>query len=448
MRARILAVIAALLVPFACLPAPAPAASGPTLTYSAHVAGIGWLPDVTSPATAGTTGQSRQMEAIRIGTGLGLTYRAHVANIGWLPWVGPPFVAGTTGQARRMEALQIKLDPEIAVSWSVLCQAHVAGIGWLAPVADGATCGTTGQSRRMEAVRLWLVPRAPTDPTRLVVTADTGIDGNASAVLAAMGREGGSAWVLGDLAYADTSGIEQAYCDWLKARIPAGAQVIPGNHEAQNHDGEWARYAACLPDLWGVSGSYARGHWFVDKGPYRLIGISPGIVLPSGTLTYARGTVEREELKDWIDAGKAAGKWVIVGMHMPCMTVGVHGCASDATLTEMMIGKRVDLILSGHDHNYSRSHQVTGTPSAPVVVDRDGSFVAGAGSVLVTIGNGGHNPRTIGSASWVAAANGTNSTGGFSFGHLSITATSSQLSVTYTPDAGNLGVRDGFSITR
>jgi hypothetical protein len=179
-----------------------------------------------------------------------------------------------------------------------------------------------------------------------------------------------------------------------------------------------------------------------------LIGIAPNIALPSGTLTYARGTVEREELKDWIDAGKAAGKWVIVGMHMPCMTVGVHGCASDPSLTEMLLGKRVDLILSGHDHNYSRSHQVTGTPSAPVVVDRDGSFVAGAGSVLVTIGNGGHNPRTIGSASWVATASGTNSPGGIAFGHLEITATPTAMTARYVADAGNLGVRDGFSITR
>ena len=55
---RIAAILAALALPLVLL-APAQAAV-PTLTYSAHVAGIGWLPDVTSPATAGTTGQDRK----------------------------------------------------------------------------------------------------------------------------------------------------------------------------------------------------------------------------------------------------------------------------------------------------------------------------------------------------------------------------------------------------
>lgn len=94
----------------------------------------------------------------------------------------------------------------------------------------------------------------------------------------------------------------------------------------------------------------------------------------SGTRTYARGTPEREQLKDWVDEAKSAGRWVIVSMHMPCLTVKAHGCASDPTITDMLIGKAVDLILSGHDHNYSRSHQLTGTAAAPVVVDRDGTL--------------------------------------------------------------------------
>ena len=172
--------------------------------------------------------------------------------------------------------------------------------------------------------------------------------------------------------------------------------------------------------------------------------------MPSGTRTYARGTVEREELKDWIDAAKASGKWVVVSMHMPCLTVGAHGCASDSTITDMLIGKAVDLVVSGHDHNYSRSHQLTGTAAAPVVVDRDGAFVAGAGSVFATVGAGGHNARTVASPlpAWAATASGTNSPGGIAFGHLEITATATLLTARYVADAGTRSYADTFVVTR
>ena len=409
---RLAAILAALALPLVVL-APMSSAAPPTLTYGAHVASLGWLPDVASPATAGTTGQSRQMEALRISGGTlagDIEYRAHVANIGWMAWVGPAFTAGTTGQARQLEAVQVRLSGASALTYSVECRAHVANIGWLPWVRDGATCGTTGQGRRAEAVQLRLVarttptatPTATSTPSTttapaadLAVTGDTGIDDPAAAqVLAGMARAR-TALIVGDLAYDPAR--EAEYCAFVRSRIPAGAQLLPGNHEAQDGDGAFSAYTSCLPDLWSVTGSYAEGHWYADRGNMRLIGIAPNIALPSGTRTYARGTVEREELKDWIDAGKAAGKWVVVSMHMPCLTVGSHGCSSDPTITDMLLGKGVDLILSGHDHNYSRSHQLTGTAAAPVVVDRDGAFVAGAGSIFATVGAGGHNPRAVAS---------------------------------------------------
>ena len=454
-----LAVAALTIVPLAAAATPTP----PALTYEAHVASLGWMGDVSSPATAGTTGQARQMEALRIAGGVfagDLEYRAHVARIGWMGWVGPATVAGTTGRALQFEAVQVRLGGAPGQSYGVECRAHVASLGWLPWVRDGATCGTTGQGRRAEAVQLRLVarttptatPTATSTPSTttpdLAVTGDTGIDDPAAAqVLAGMARARTSL-IVGDLAY--DPGREAGYCAFVKAKIPAGAQLLPGNHEAQDGDGVFGAYAACLPDLWSVSGSYAEGHWYADRGAMRLIGISPNIALPSGTRTYARGTPEREQLKDWIDEAKSAGRWVIVSMHMPCLTVGAHGCASDPTITDMLIGKSVDLILSGHDHNYSRSHQISGTAAAPVVVDRDGTFAAGAGSVLVTVGAGGHNARTVASPlpAWAATASGTNSPGGIAFGHLEITATPTALTARYVADAGNRSYADAFVVTR
>ena len=36
-------------------------------------------------------------------------YRAHVANIGWQDWVKNGALTGTTGQSRQMEAIEIEL---------------------------------------------------------------------------------------------------------------------------------------------------------------------------------------------------------------------------------------------------------------------------------------------------------------------------------------------------
>ena len=458
MRARTLAALVTAVLPLA-LASSAPAQDAPALTYSAHVASLGWLADVSSPAAAGTTGQARQMEALRIAGGTlagDIDYRAHVASIGWLGWVGPAYVAGTTGQARRMEAVQVRLTGQAATDYRVGCQAHVANLGWLPVVYDGATCGTTGQARRMEAVRLWLVPRTPapeptptptTTPadgvTRIALTADTGMEASGAAVMAAIGSSQ-ARWVgvLGDLAYQPGDGIEGRWCDWVRARVSQPVSLVPGNHEAQDGDGVFGKFANCLPDRLGVTGDYATGHYYLDDGPVRVIMTSPGITLPTGTRTYAKGTPEREQVKDWIDEAKAKGQWVIVGMHMPCLTNGAHGCSSDSTFTDMLLGKKVDLIVAGHDHNYGRSHQIAGTVAAPTIVDRDGTFTAGAGSVLAIVGNGGHNPRAASSGGiWAVTSDGT------SAGYALVEATPERLTFT---ERGIVGpaLTDTITITR
>ena len=458
---RLAAILAALTLPLVVL-APAQAAV-PTLTYSAHVASLGWLPDVSSPATAGTTGQARQMEALLVAGGTlasDIDYRAHVAGIGWLGWVGPAFVAGTTGQARALEAVQIRLTGQAATDYRVACQAHVANLGWLATVYDGATCGTTGQARRMEAVRLWLVAKTTTTPSptpsstpsptgtgvSLGVTADTGIDDAAGrAVLASLGQSAPTqSVILGDLAYAPAR--EADYCRLVRDRVTSPVAVIPGTHEGvAAGDGAWSAYAACLPAA--VTGDYLAGEWYIDRGPVRLITLSPGVDLPTGTRTYSRGTPERERVKGWIDDAKSRGLWVVVGMHHGCLTIGVHGCASDPSITDMLIGKGVDVVLAGHDHNYARSHQIAGTVAAPVVADRDGAFRAGAGTVVVTVGNGGHNPRTIGSLGTLwAAGSGTNSPGGITYGWVRLDATTSSLTGRLVATSGPL--TDSWTITR
>ncbi|QTA91351.1 hypothetical protein [Desulfonema magnum] len=89
-------------------------ANAASVRYKSHVAEKGWLEWVRDGQVAGTTGESRQMEAVRIEVsglpaGTVIKYRTHSANKGWLPWVSGGEISGTTGEARRIEAIQIKL---------------------------------------------------------------------------------------------------------------------------------------------------------------------------------------------------------------------------------------------------------------------------------------------------------------------------------------------------
>ena len=86
-----------------------------SIRYRVHVEGIGWMDWVKNGELAGTTGQAKRVEAIRIELSDGLNaeydveYRVHVQDIGWMNWVKNGELAGTTGQAKRVESLQIRL---------------------------------------------------------------------------------------------------------------------------------------------------------------------------------------------------------------------------------------------------------------------------------------------------------------------------------------------------
>lgn len=130
---------------------PARAATPPPLTYAASVSGEGWLGSVSAGETAGTTGEARRMEALKISTD-GMTVSGHVQGVGWQTAKTTPAVVGTTGQKLRLEAVRLK---STVAGFAVKCQAHVENLGWMPPVGDGQVCGTTGRALRMEAVRVW-----------------------------------------------------------------------------------------------------------------------------------------------------------------------------------------------------------------------------------------------------------------------------------------------------
>lgn len=146
------------------VPATPPVVSGLSVQYSVHVQNRGWVDWRRNGELAGTTGQSLQMEGIRLGlanapAGSSVICRAHVQSIGWQGWVNAGAVAGTTGQSRQMEAIQIVLVGPLANTHDIEYRVHMRDLGWGSWVRNGTIAGTTGQSRRIEAIEIRLVRR-------------------------------------------------------------------------------------------------------------------------------------------------------------------------------------------------------------------------------------------------------------------------------------------------
>ncbi len=132
----------------------------PTLTYSVHVQNIGNMPTVTNGAIAGTTGEGKRIEAIKINitdlpNSAQLTYSVHVQNIGWMNPVKNGELAGTTGQEKRVEAIKINLTG--TNNYDIIYRVHVANIGWMNWVENGEVAGTTGQEKQIEAIEILLL---------------------------------------------------------------------------------------------------------------------------------------------------------------------------------------------------------------------------------------------------------------------------------------------------
>ena len=149
------------------------------VSVSAHVQNIGWMDPVGSGKVAGTTGRGLNLEALRISLEVdgatsqeqvanALSVEAHVSNVGWQAAVGNGGTAGTTGQARAVEALRVRLSAGLSERYTVWYRVHSAEFGWLGWACDGADAGSAGYGRAVQAVQVAVLPKgdpAPGDAT-------------------------------------------------------------------------------------------------------------------------------------------------------------------------------------------------------------------------------------------------------------------------------------------
>ena len=131
--------------------------------YSVHGQDYGWQDYVSNGEVAGTTGQYKRIEGIKINLenapqDLGISYRTHSADDeGWRDWKNNGELSGTTGESRRMEAIQINLTGKMAKNYSVEYRVHGEDYGWQPWVRNGETAGTLGEWKRIEAIEIRVV---------------------------------------------------------------------------------------------------------------------------------------------------------------------------------------------------------------------------------------------------------------------------------------------------
>ncbi|OLE82503.1 MAG: hypothetical protein AUF79_19660, partial [Crenarchaeota archaeon 13_1_20CM_2_51_8] len=254
---------------------------------------------------------------------------------------------------------------------------------------------------------------------------------------------------IGDLSYTNTT-TGDTWCSQFKG-LYNNVEVLAGNHDTGEENGtaatrSYERYVtgcphtlATSPPICGpvVLNCYGKEYYFdypAVSPIARFIMISPVVFNVTGVCSattkcnsafgspcddlhgcwaYNKFDPHYNWVSNSIDSARTAGvKWVIVGMHKVCIAGGDQNCNIGPDLLNLMISKKVDLVLEGHDHSYQRSKQLalntstcTGIATAssyPIYnsncVVNDGSagvYSPGAGTVVVIQGTFGAPLNTV-----------------------------------------------------
>lgn len=149
-------------------------AQAATVATTAHVGGTGWQSESAQGDVAGTVGQGKRLEAVKITdkapddtsySDADISYRAHVQNVGWQSWADGGGTAGTVGRGLSIEAVRIELTDELQQHYDVWYRAHVQTLGWMGWTKNGNVCGTTGLAGRMEGLQVVLTPKGAAAPS-------------------------------------------------------------------------------------------------------------------------------------------------------------------------------------------------------------------------------------------------------------------------------------------
>lgn len=330
--------------------------------------------------------------------------------------------------------------------------------------ADGPS-GAAGEDRTAQAQVAGATATATEEPAFTFAAAgDLGARTATARSLALLDRSSADLFVaLGDLAYADIA-PESAWCDYVRERLPTKGpdfpfELLAGNHESDTgRDGRLRNFAQCLPDRLGAEGTYGAQYAFTypaGEPLARFVLVSPGLTVDGHRYDYSAGTADRAWLTDQLRQAREAGQWLVVGMHLPCLSTGADhpGCESGRAVHNLVLRGGADLLLVGHNHVYERSKQIALSatcrrvrsrfdPDCVVDGGRDGVYGRDRGTVQVTVGRFGARFARLSDQDpdrrWFVRR------GDRTTGFLQARVTPGRMVVRYRPSSGSL--RDRFVI--
>lgn len=188
--------------------------------------------------------------------------------------------------------------------------------------------------------------------TRLAIVGDVGDGGDlewrlASTMYVAGRTDPFDALVLlGDnvYPYGDPAKLDEYVFQPFAAVLDTGATLysVTGNHDALADDGGLAQLEALgMPGFW----------WADHVGEVLLVGLDSNQVDNPDQRAFLESTLAESD-----------AEWIVVAVHHPPYSAGYQGSAKDvrAEFTPLFERYGVQLVLSGHEHDYQRTEEING----------------------------------------------------------------------------------------
>ncbi len=232
----------------------------------------------------------------------------------------------------------------------------------------------------------------------------------------------------GDFAY---GGSPSSWTNTVKSILGTNFpfEIVAGNHDAYNGASQWNTYVTGLPNKITLPDPPSSVCQYADPDPFsggspvcqqygvqyyfdypvsapiaRVINIAPG-----GNVFNWHYTASTNHYK-WtsaaIDDARVRGiPWVFVTMHENCISSATKSCSFtsgiEADLMNLLISKKVDVVVQAHDHTYQRSKQlscaVVNSYNSACVSGSGSTYTKGLGTTFVINGLGGVSRYTVNS---------------------------------------------------
>lgn len=143
--------------------------AGSTLRYRAYCQTYRWRKEVKSGEIAGTVGEGKRMEAMKMRLAGGnvpgdVNYDVFVAGSGWQGGVSNNAVAGTMGQSTALQAIKVSLGGLANSMYDVWYRVHLNHLGWLGWAKNGEVAGAPRMDKKIEAIEVRLLPKDAAAP--------------------------------------------------------------------------------------------------------------------------------------------------------------------------------------------------------------------------------------------------------------------------------------------